>query len=91
MGISRSATVVAAYLVYTRKMTGADAIAYVQKKRIIVCPNLGFRQQLDVYADKHVGRDESREAQFSPLRQIKAWTTAVKSRKDSSGSLAPVT
>ncbi|EKM81820.1 hypothetical protein AGABI1DRAFT_30820, partial [Agaricus bisporus var. burnettii JB137-S8] len=52
MGISRSATVVSAYLIATKKIRGANAIAFVQKKRPIVCPNLGFRQQLDVYASK---------------------------------------
>lgn len=88
MGISRSATVVAAYLVATRKMAGADAIAYVQRKRPIVCPNLGFRQQLDVYANKFVEGDGSSE-QFSPLRQIKAWTSAVKLGKGSSKASVP--
>ncbi|KXN86573.1 Dual specificity protein phosphatase 15 [Leucoagaricus sp. SymC.cos] len=62
MGISRSATVVSAYLIATQKMTGADAIAYVQKKRPIVCPNLGFRQQLDIFADQGMDKlDEVEE------------------------------
>ncbi|KAF9453585.1 phosphatases II [Macrolepiota fuliginosa MF-IS2] len=88
MGISRSATVVAAYLVATKKMAGGDAIAYLQKKRPIVCPNLGFRQQLDAYASRYM---ETSEAQFSPIRHIKAWTSVVKMGKGSSESLGPTT
>jgi len=87
MGISRSATVVAAYLVATRKMTGADAIVYLQRKRTVVCPNLGFRQQLDEYARKYV--DETKQAQFSPLRQIRAWSNVVKVGKASSSAPTP--
>ncbi|TFK74953.1 phosphatases II [Pluteus cervinus] len=49
-GISRSATIVCAYLVATKRMQGPQAIEYTQSKRGIVCPNLGFRHQLDIYA-----------------------------------------
>lgn len=87
MGISRSATVVAAYLIATRKMTGADAIVYLQRKRTVVCPNLGFRQQLDEYARKYV--DETKQTQFSPLRQIRAWSNVVKSGKATSSTATP--
>ncbi|KAH8798714.1 protein-tyrosine phosphatase-like protein [Flagelloscypha sp. PMI_526] len=54
-GISRSATVVCAYVVSVTGKSGTEAIEYVQAKRGIICPNLGFRQQLDQYADKFVG------------------------------------
>ncbi|KAH9975712.1 protein-tyrosine phosphatase-like protein [Lactifluus volemus] len=50
MGISRSATVVCAYLVATTRMTPHEALAAVKAKREIVCPNLGFRRQLEEYA-----------------------------------------
>ncbi|EEB89908.1 hypothetical protein MPER_11947 [Moniliophthora perniciosa FA553] len=49
-GVSRSATVVCAYLVATAGMRAIDSVAFVQSKRKIVCPNLGFRQQLEMYA-----------------------------------------
>ncbi|THU86236.1 phosphatases II [Dendrothele bispora CBS 962.96] len=49
-GISRSATVVCAYLIATLRMQAPDAIALVHSKREIVNPNLGFRQQLDAYS-----------------------------------------
>lgn len=88
MGISRSATVVSAYLIATKKMPGASAIAFVQKKRPIVCPNLGFRKQLDLYASKHVEVVLS-EGSLSALGQIKAWTSAVKLGKGPSKVSVP--
>lgn len=52
MGISRSATVVCAYLVATASMQAHEAIDFVISKRSIVCPNLGFRYQLEDYATR---------------------------------------
>ncbi|KAG9312854.1 protein-tyrosine phosphatase-like protein [Chiua virens] len=45
-GISRSATLVCAYLVATTPMRSVEAIAHVRAKRGIVSPNIGFRSQL---------------------------------------------
>jgi len=45
-GISRSASVVIAYLMMTRGMTLAEAYQYVKSRRPIVEPNPGFIQQL---------------------------------------------
>ena len=50
MGISRSATVVCAYLVATTTMRSQEAIDFVISKRAIVCPNIGFRRQLETYS-----------------------------------------
>ncbi|KAJ3560233.1 hypothetical protein NP233_g10974 [Leucocoprinus birnbaumii] len=86
MGISRSATAVCAYMIATEKMTGAEAIAYVQKKRPIVCPNLGFRQQLNIYASKQGVQDSLSETMLSPLRQLKAWRV-LRARKESQKAL----
>jgi len=52
MGISRSATVVCAYLIAHKNMKAEEAIAYAQSKRPVVCPNLGFREQLEIYESK---------------------------------------
>lgn len=49
MGMSRSASVVAAYLVTTTKMNTDEAIKFIQERRPIVCPNAGFVRQLEVY------------------------------------------
>jgi atypical dual specificity phosphatase len=53
-GISRSATVVCAYLVATTDLTAPKSIEHVQSIRGIVCPNLGFRMQLDEYSTRYV-------------------------------------
>ena len=50
--MSRSATVICAYLIATAKMTPHEAISAVRAKRGIVCPNLGFRRQLGQYANQ---------------------------------------
>ncbi|KAJ3732089.1 protein-tyrosine phosphatase-like protein [Lentinula guzmanii] len=49
-GVSRSATVVCAYLISTAGMTAMESITFVQSKRRIVSPNNGFRKQLHSYA-----------------------------------------
>ncbi|KAI9464422.1 protein-tyrosine phosphatase-like protein [Lactarius psammicola] len=49
MGISRSATVVIAYLIATTQMTPREALAAVRAKRAIVRPNRGFMSQLHEY------------------------------------------
>ncbi len=52
MGISRSSTVVIAYLIATTKMTPPEALATVRPKRTIVRPNRGFMSQLQEYHSK---------------------------------------
>ncbi|KAF8261645.1 protein-tyrosine phosphatase-like protein [Lactarius quietus] len=52
MGISRSATVVIAYLIATSQMTPHEALATVRAKRAIVRPNRGFMAQLHEYHSK---------------------------------------
>jgi atypical dual specificity phosphatase len=37
-------------------MTASEAIQFVQSKRGIVCPNPGFRTQLEKYATRFAGR-----------------------------------
>lgn len=49
-GISRSATIVCAYLIATERMAAMKSIEFVQSKRGCVSPNNGFRQQLIAYA-----------------------------------------
>eukprot|EP00667_Euglena_gracilis_P021041 EG_transcript_22908 len=48
VGRSRSATALAAYFVKYRGMKPNEAIAHIRRKRAI-CPNPGFRQQLDAF------------------------------------------
>lgn len=51
LGISRSATVVCAYLMATTNLSDTESIAHVQSLRSIVSPNFGFQQQLLKYSD----------------------------------------
>jgi Dual specificity phosphatase, catalytic domain len=63
MGISRSTTVVIAYLIATTKMTPREALAAVGAKRAIVRPNRGFMSQLQEYYSQS---SNSLQAQLSP-------------------------
>ncbi|KAG7447822.1 phosphatases II [Guyanagaster necrorhizus] len=51
MGISRSTTVVAAYLMKTRGINTSTALKLIKKERPCAHPNYGFIKQLDVFAD----------------------------------------
>ncbi|KAN0129837.1 Protein-tyrosine phosphatase-like protein [Lactarius tabidus] len=53
MGISRSTTVVIAYLIATSQMTPLEALAAVRAKRAIVRPNRGFMAQLHEYHSRY--------------------------------------
>ncbi|KAI0924239.1 hypothetical protein AcW2_005171 [Taiwanofungus camphoratus] len=50
VGMSRSTTVVCAYLIATRSMAPSEAIGFVASKRSVASPNIGFRRQLETYA-----------------------------------------
>jgi len=64
LGISRSATVVCAYLIATTKLSAWESVEHVQSIRGIVCPNIGFRKQLEQYATRYV-KDEPKAHQLS--------------------------
>ncbi|KAF9449058.1 DSPc-domain-containing protein [Macrolepiota fuliginosa MF-IS2] len=49
MGVSRSTTVVAAFLMKHRKMDARSALRYIKQRRPQVHPNYGFIKQLDTY------------------------------------------
>jgi len=48
-GISRSATIVIAYLMYKNNMTVNEASNYVKEHRPCICPNPNFMEQLEQY------------------------------------------
>jgi len=37
-------------------MPASEALAHTQAKRGIICPNIGFRKQLEAYSQKFVGK-----------------------------------
>lgn len=51
-GVSRSATVVAAYLITVCGLSFSSALTFISKKRPVVNPNFGFRMQLCTFADR---------------------------------------
>jgi len=51
-------------------MTAAESIAFVQAKRGIVCPNMGFRQQLEIYATRFVGRRAMKHVEGPSRRNV---------------------
>ncbi|CAD8065469.1 unnamed protein product [Paramecium primaurelia] len=65
-GISRSATIVIAYLMKTFKMTLDQAFSYVQQQRPIINPNPGFMKQLQQYETFLFGFNALR---YSSLKQ----------------------
>jgi len=92
MGISRSATVVCAYLIAEKAMTGQAAIEFVREKRPIICPNIGFQRQLDEYSVKIHGVREETETQLKSsevpknVRDFKLWMRGVITKKKEIGS-----
>lgn len=58
-GVSRSTTIVIAYLMYKNKWSVYDAISYVRCKRVIIEPNYGFICQLYNMQDKLHNLDEN--------------------------------
>ncbi|KAJ8620744.1 hypothetical protein MRB53_029273 [Persea americana] len=56
-GVSRSATIVIAYLMKTRKMNLVQALDYVQRRRPKIKPNEGFMVQLGEFENSLAGAD----------------------------------
>ena len=48
-GVSRSATIVVAYLMWDKKMKYSDALDYTVHQRFIAEPNDGFKDQLKIF------------------------------------------
>jgi len=59
-GVSRSASIVAAYLVAVYGWTVPQAIEHIKAKRRIALPNLGFVMQLEEYAIQLRSKDARR-------------------------------
>ncbi|KAH3756047.1 leucine rich repeat protein [Pelomyxa schiedti] len=50
-GISRSATIVTSYVMYKNNLGWQEALDFVKKRRLIVCPNIGFVKQLQHFGE----------------------------------------
>jgi protein-tyrosine phosphatase len=51
-GVSRSATVVAAWLMASRNMTSKDSVEFLATRRSVIRPNPGFIRQLNAFEDE---------------------------------------
>lgn len=58
-GVSRSVTLIVAYLMYRYKLTTEQALHAVKRKFASACPNDGFQRQLQLYADLKLKVDSS--------------------------------
>lgn len=52
-GVSRSATIAAVYFMRMGNMTPRAALRHIKECRQIICPNIGFIQQLLLWGDGH--------------------------------------
>jgi len=97
VGISRSATVVCAYLIATMGMTPDEALAAVRSKRGMVCPNMGFFLQLKKYAAqvlREKGKDGAPRAKISEgvaeaIRKLKQKEQEPNSSTASEAGISP--
>ncbi|KAH9056735.1 protein-tyrosine phosphatase-like protein [Lactarius vividus] len=80
MGVSRSATVVIAYLIATSRMTVHEALAAVRAKRPIVRPNRGFVSQLHEYHSRFSNSLQAEIVDEPPIDEKRE--QEEKSRKD---------
>lgn len=67
MGISRSSTIIIAYLMKKQKMTYLDALNFTKKKRTHISPNFGFRKQLQLFEKLNCLIDESNLSEVQQL------------------------
>ncbi len=67
-GVSRSASVILAYLMLTRKWTLKDAFDFVRVRRPIISPNKGFIKQLSSYEKKLFGKKLSPSDEYELRR-----------------------
>jgi len=68
-GVSRSATVVSAYVMRDQKMKADEAISFVKSKRLQINPNRGFLEQLKIYEGKLKEQYESEASCVGHQRQ----------------------
>ncbi|EQC31134.1 hypothetical protein SDRG_11318 [Saprolegnia diclina VS20] len=74
-GMSRSATIVLAYLVKCRNMRLLEALQYLRSLRRVVSPNIGFMQRLldlemAVHHAHSLDLQEYKKDRFAPIHEL---------------------
>ena len=75
-GASRSASIVIAYLMWSKKMKYLDALDEVRRKRFIVDPNDGFKDQLMLFEkilienDYDIDKINFKEIKWEPTKEM---------------------
>mmetsp|Transcript_10686 Transcript_10686/g.18793 ORF Transcript_10686/g.18793 Transcript_10686/m.18793 type:complete len:319 (+) Transcript_10686:181-1137(+) len=69
MGVSRSATVIIAYLMKYRSMSRIEAYSHVKQRRPMVNPNPGFWKQLELYGQR-LERDKGGNSAKIPTQTV---------------------
>ncbi|CAG8564885.1 28491_t:CDS:2 [Dentiscutata erythropus] len=69
MGISRSPSVVIAYIMRSQKKSLKDALAFVQERRPIVMPNQGFYKQLEEF-ETELSLNNNSDSESKLMNQI---------------------
>ena len=81
VGMSRSATIVLAYLIRKRNISFDDALNLVKEKRHIVKPNAKFKSELQNFSKKFCGGDVDATTEAkkdeTPHANRKTWQSAV--------------
>ncbi|KAF9043576.1 phosphatases II [Hymenopellis radicata] len=65
LGLSRSPTVIAAYLIRKRGLSVGDALALIRESREYIMPNAGFVHQLHEYSIKQLREEYSMQRRTS--------------------------
>ena len=75
-GISRSATIVIAYLMWTQHLKYKEALEKVKEKRPLVGPNEGFEKQLEMFEkylidnDYDIEKIKFKEIEWKPPKEL---------------------
>ncbi|KAL1740055.1 protein-tyrosine phosphatase-like protein, partial [Schizophyllum fasciatum] len=89
MGVSRSSTVLAAYLMRAHRWSAAEALSFIKKSRPRVRPNYGFLRQLDVFTECDYAPSPENPAFLSWKRRHKQEMNAFLSKVVDTTSIIP--
>ncbi|KAG8814779.1 hypothetical protein FRC17_000974 [Serendipita sp. 399] len=81
-GVSRSASMVTAYIMYSQNLSSADAMRQLQKARPIVSPNRSFVAQLDIFHQAITKVNTESSTEEDKLKRLAVAVMAVMPTKE---------